>query len=222
MNSDPQESLRAGDVVLFQGDSITNAHRMPEEINDGYRMGAGYALMCAARIRCDRPGHGITFHNRGVSGNSTVQLLERWQADTLDVKPTVLSLLIGINDSTAFTRGSAGHYPDAYAGRLHELLDRTRSVLPDVRLILIEPFALAVGLIEPEQLPDVAERRDRVRQVAADYEATLVTPQPLFDAQVAGGGDPAYWIYDGIHPTAAGHRLLADAWLDAVGANRLL
>lgn len=55
MEQNPAMRLTRGDRVLFQGDSITNAFRMPQESNDAYQMGAGYAMMIAARVRCERP-----------------------------------------------------------------------------------------------------------------------------------------------------------------------
>ena len=140
----PSTILRPEDVVLFQGDSITNAHRMPDEISDLFQLGAGYAAMAAARLRHDRPRDRITFINRGVSGNSTVELLDRWQADCLDLRPTVLSLLIGINDSTAHSRGAPHHEPVAYRERMIRMLDAARRMDPDLRLILLEPFMLVV------------------------------------------------------------------------------
>jgi acyl-CoA thioesterase-1 len=89
------------DCVLFQGDSITNAFRMPQEVNDCYQMGAGYALMVAARIRSGLPSARISFMNRGVSGNGIQDLLARWRPDCLDLRPDILSILIGVNDTLA-------------------------------------------------------------------------------------------------------------------------
>ena len=208
--------LAADDVVLFQGDSITHAHRMAEEINDSFQLGAGYAMLCAARLRHDQPGDRIGFVNRGVCGDTTVQLLDRWQRDCLDLEPTVLSLLIGINDSTAYVRGDVTHHPDRYRERLIRLLDQLRESRPEVRVVLLEPFALPVGLIQPPQMDDVRVRRDMVAEVAERFAAQLVPLQEAFTRAAEASGSGEYWIYDGIHPTAAGHRLIADRWLGAL------
>ena len=40
----------------------------------------------------------LEFFNKGVSGNTVLNLEQRWQKDTLDLKPDVLSILIGVND----------------------------------------------------------------------------------------------------------------------------
>ncbi len=217
-DGDDSEKLRlvAEDMVLFQGDSITHAHRMAEEINDSFQLGAGYAMMSAARLRHDRPGDRIGFVNRGVCGDTTVQLLDRWQRDCLGLEPTVLSLLIGINDSTAWTRGDPQHHPDRYRERLIRLLEQLREARPAVRLVLLEPFALPVGLIQLPQMDDVRVRREMVAEVAERFAAQFVPLQEAFMRAADASGSGEYWIYDGIHPTAAGHRLIADRWLGAL------
>lgn len=40
----------------------------------------------------------LTFINRGISGNTVLDLAKRWQQDALDLKPDILSILIGVND----------------------------------------------------------------------------------------------------------------------------
>jgi len=206
--------LRPDDVVLFQGDSITNAFRMPAEINDAYQMGAGYAMMSAARVRADRPADRITFLNRGVSGNTIAELEQRWSTDCLDLKPTVLSILIGIND-TARCINHGGPSPETYARRYAALLERTRESLPNVRFILLEPFGVKRQAVTDAWLADLAERQHLVRDIAAHFDARFVALQHHFN-QHAAESEAAYWIYDGIHPTAAGHRLIADRWLEVV------
>lgn len=211
--------IRRGDTVLFQGDSITNAFRMPDEINDAYQMGAGYAMICAGRLRADRPTDGVTCLNRGVSGDALPALGHRWQADCLDLKPDVLSLLIGINDHLQSADGGGGttaaRFAEAYAG----LIDQTRAALPGLRLVLLEPFALPAGELTGERVEDVRRRADAVRAVAERVDARFVGIQAALDraARITG---PGYWLYDGIHPTAAGHALIADHWLAAVGHRR--
>ena len=92
-------NLQQADHVVFIGDSITNSHRMPTEVNDVYQLGAGYAMMASSRLRCDHPSLELRFTNRGVSGDSVEELTQRWGTDCLDLYPTVVSVLIGINDS---------------------------------------------------------------------------------------------------------------------------
>jgi acyl-CoA thioesterase I len=200
--------LREQDIVLLQGDSITNAFRRPEEINNAYQLGAGYAFLVASRLMAERPGANLTFHNRAVSGNRLIDLASRWDDDCLRLRPTVLSLLIGINEILH-------PEPDtAFAGRLQRLLSDTVASCA-CRLIIMEPFALCAGDIDRRAKERLRPIQDSTQKVAGALGATFIPLQCVFDAAL-DRAPAAYWIYDGIHPTAPGHRLIADAWLAAV------
>ena len=84
--------------ILFQGDSITDAFRRPEEINPAFQLGNGYAFLVAAKLGARHPERRFEFINRGISGHSVQDLEKRWQADSLDHAPDLLSLLIGVNN----------------------------------------------------------------------------------------------------------------------------
>ncbi len=202
--------LQHADHVVFMGDSITNAHRMAGEVNDLYQLGAGYAMMAASRLRHDHPSLGLRFSNRGVSGNTVDDLGQRWRTDCLDLHPTVVSILIGINDST---RNKLSLLDD-FHNRLMSLMERTKSALPGVRLLLCEPFGSTGNhsYVSLEAFDGLERRRQLVREIAEASEAEFLPLQELFD-RAAETAKPDYWLYDGVHPTAAGHLLIADAWL---------
>jgi lysophospholipase L1-like esterase len=217
--TNPQQNLRQsrvilpGNLVLFQGDSITDAFRKPEEICNAYRMGSGYALMVAAQLLAARPGDGLRFENRGVSGEGIQGLAKRWERDCLDLRPEVLSILVGINDAQV-TLEKAGTSLEDYETRYRELLVHTRTVLPAVRLVLCEPFVLQAGDVRADRLADVAERGAIVRRLALEFGAVLVPLQSVF-AEALKIAPPDYWSFDGIHPNAQGHWLICEAWLSA-------
>lgn len=201
--------LNRFDKVLFQGDSITNAFRMPHEISDGYQMGAGFAMMAAARIRADRPQDRIVFMNRGVSGNGIQDLLARWRPDCLDLNPDVLSILIGVNDT--LRTGPIEEWGRDY----RRLLALTREELPKVRIILCEPFLLPAGKVSGAMLENMAERQREFGRIVAEEEVVAVMLQQAFD-EASRQAPAEYWAHDGIHPTAAGAELIARAWLKRV------
>lgn len=131
----------------------------------------------------------------------------------------MVSVLVGINDAAADVLGAcedpdAERYREVYDG----LLRRTREALPGVRLVLGEPFSLPVGPdphYTAELAAAVAVRQNVVAALAADHDAVYVRYQRVFDAAV-DRAPASYWIWDGIHPTYAGHQLMADAWVRAV------
>lgn len=211
--------ISATDVVLFQGDSITDAGRMREDPkpNDPASLGNGYARYASARLRCDVPG--VTVHNRGISGNRVWNLRDRWQQDCLDLKPTVVSILIGVNDTW---HGAAKGTPengtplDQFDQIYRKLLDDTKATLPGVKLVICEPFTTEAGaVLEMDFHPDIDERANLVKIIAQEYADAWVPFQSVFD-EALKRAEPAYWAHDGVHPSIAGHQLMADAWIEAV------
>jgi lysophospholipase L1-like esterase len=212
--------LEEGDLVLFQGDSITDAGRSREregEANDRAALGNGYALLAAAGMHCARPAAKLRFHNRGISGNKVFQLAERWEKDCLDLAPDVLSILIGVND---IWHKRGGHYDgtvETYEEDYDALLTRTRVALPEVKLVVCEPFVLRCGAVDDSWFPEFDGYRAAARRVAEAHGAAFVPIHSMFEDALAIG-PPELWAGDGVHPSPAGAALMAQAWLRAVGA----
>ena len=201
--------------ILFQGDSLTDAFRKPEEINPAYQLGNGYAFLVAARLARTWPGR-FEFFNRGVSGDTVGRLSDRWQADTLDLRPDVLSVLIGINDTGQAMRGKPCASDEGFAATYRRLLGSLRTVNPAARIILVEPFVLETGDVTADWRAHLQPRQKIIAEIAGEFGAVFVPVQAEFDRMLAHA-PAAYWAYDGFHPTHAGFQLLADAWLEAAG-----
>ncbi|MEI8311910.1 MAG: SGNH/GDSL hydrolase family protein [Verrucomicrobiota bacterium] len=207
--------------ILFQGDSITDAFRKPEEINPAYQLGNGYVFLVAARLGARYPGRQWEFVNRGVSGHAVQNLAERWQADALDVHPDLLSLLTGVNNIVRRSKGQP-EIPDAEILRLYRgLLDQMRAQNPKVRFLLLEPFLLRAGTVTEEMTAWLRPVQKGIAAIAHDFDAPLVPLQGIFDRALSRAA-AAYWAYDGIHPTHAGFQLIADAWLRTAEKEHLL
>ena len=205
-------------TILFQGDSITDGGRSRDE-DPNHVMGHGYAYLAAARLGADFPGRGYRFVNRGISGHRSVDLYARWQEDALSLAPDVVSILMGVNDVGHAYMGkkSAGGIKPAKFEKVYRLiLSETLEPLPSVRFLLCEPFGLAVGVVQVENgyLGWLDELREVTRRVAQDFGATFVPLQDLFTDAARNGGAQA-WLWDGIHPTPAGHELIARRWVAA-------
>ena len=202
---------RTGEKILFQGDSITDTDRGPDGAPDA-GMGHGYAYLVAARLTADNPGLRLVFANRGISGNKIHDLAARWQEDTIALRPGVVSVLVGINDTCAEMAF------DEFEAAYDNLLEQTKAALPDVRLVLCEPFALlpreANGRSHVWET-DVRQRARIVEKLATKYRAPFVRFQKVFD-EALKHAPAGHWLYDGIHPTHAGHQLMADEWIRAV------
>jgi len=212
-------------VILFQGDSITDAWRFRKEEarpNFGPALGMGYVNLIASRLLAARAGTGLRIYNRGISGHKVFQLADRWQKDALDLKPDVLSILIGVND---IWHQRAGRYPEGtvkkYRGDYDLLLTRTRKALSGIRLVICEPFVLRCGAVTEDWFPEFDAYRAAARELAARHEAIFVPFQAMFDKALEKAG-AAEWASDGVHPTPAGAEVMARGWLETVlsGTNR--
>ncbi|MCK4600991.1 MAG: SGNH/GDSL hydrolase family protein [Phycisphaerae bacterium] len=209
--------IRKNQLVVFQGDSITDCGREPND----WHMGVGYATMTAGLFGLRQPQLNTRFLNRGVGGDTIPNLQRRWQADCIDLKPDWVSLLIGINDSTCWARGDEGYGVDAYEAGYRDILTQSRDC--GAGIIICEPFLLDTPH-EYDFIPATLEIRKHIdpiiavaRKLADEFADVYIPLDEMFD-EASRRAEPAVWAADAIHPTLAGHALIADAWVKAVEA----
>jgi len=161
----------------------------------------------------------MTFYNRGISGNKINDLAKRWQAETLDLKPEVLSILIGINDSSsAVFQREPIITVEKYEEEYKSLIEQTKAKFPDIVFVLCEPFIQPVGKVKENwdaYHADIVQRQAVVRKLAVQYNAVFVGFQQVFD-KACEKAPADYWNWDGVHPTVPGHELMAREWIKQV------
>ncbi|RKD85166.1 SGNH/GDSL hydrolase family protein [Mangrovibacterium diazotrophicum] len=212
------EELSTGDVILFQGDSITDAGRNRERqlANDASSFGTGYALMAAASILEQNPEEQLKIYNRGISGNKVYQLADRWQEDCLDLKPALLSILIGVNDYWHKRNGKYDGTVEVYETDFRALLKRTLDSFPNVKLVVCEPFSIDGGTAIGEGWQDeFTPYREAAKRISDEFKTAWVPYHTLFK-EALKHAPAAYWSPDGVHPSMAGAQLMAQAWLKVV------
>ena len=203
--------------IVFQGDSITDACRSRDRDR---LMGSGYPTIVAARLGMDAPGRYECF-NRGVSGDRVVDLYSRWRIDCVNLEPDIITILIGVND---VWHEAGGRHNGVEADRFEQvydlLLDYTAERLPDARVIILEPFWLHGAATDPEWdlfSREVPLRAAAARRVAERHGASFVPLQA--DLEAACALAPAdHWLADGVHPSLAGHELIARKLCAAIRA----
>ena len=218
----------AGKRILFIGDSVTDggwgrsggsalasSKRNLSDLNHIY--GHSYMMLCAAYYESEYPDSDYHFFNRGISGDDLQRIEKRCKEDIIDMKPDVLSVLVGVNDVFYHIK----NHPEApfdfssWEKRFRNLLDSVRHYNPEVKLMLGTPFVAKVGFIESDEEFSkynglICKLKDIVCRIAKDYTAVVVDYNNLFSSL---GGKGKHWIWDGVHPTAAGHKKMADLWI---------
>lgn len=205
-------------VVLFQGDSITDAGRSREnDVNMGY----GYADMVSGSLGYQYP-YQYKCYNRGISGNRVVDLYARIRKDMIHLSPDYMSILIGINDVWHEIGDKNGVDAEKFEMVYGLLIEELLRELPGLKLMLLEPFVLpGSATVATEAIPNRWEyfrqetdlRRAAVKRLAEKYNLVFVPLQEKFSALNADAPE-GYWLRDGVHPTPAGHAVIQEAWLE--------
>lgn len=208
----------SGLVFLFQGDSITDGNR-GRSPDPNHVLGHGYAFAIASRIGADFAAQDLVFYNRGTSSDKVSDLHQRWAPDALALQPDVLSLLVGINDIDQAVNqpAQAGTLAD-FERHYRALLTASKAQNPATLFVLGLPFAYPIGRCQAnwaQWQAALTARQTVVRQLAAEFAAVLVDYPAVLD-RAARRKPINYWVWDGIHPTAFAHELLAREWLQQV------
>lgn len=190
--------------TVFIGDSVTDCGRL--ELPP---YGGGYVrdIVASGRLAGD-------VINVGTSGHRLVDLVARWDRDVLEAEPTRVSIAIGINDTWRRYDDNDPTSAEAFEDNYRAVLTRTRNAT-GAALVLCEPFLLPVEEAMHGWREDLDPKIEVVHRLAAEFGATLVP----FDAHLAALAlrTPKVELAgDGIHPTGAGHRAMADLWLQTV------
>ena len=207
--------------ILFQGDSITDGNRYKSQASEwdkNHQIGHSYAYIVTGILGAAFPERHYEFINRGFSGNRTENLLARWEEDALALNPDVLSILVGINDCLYHGRAGIWDLSAAeYERHYRRLLTLSREKNPALEIVLLEPFAYIPGqknapAPQVVRTATLCSEQKAVRRLAAEFGAVFVPLQSVFDEAMTRR-EPAYWIWDGTHPTEAGHALIAKQFL---------
>jgi len=216
--------LRNDDILLFQGDSITDGNRGRNE-DPNHILGHGFACMLSARLGADNCTRQPAFINRGQSGDNIIKMYARWRKDAILLKPTIINILIGINDSCcydAFDRDGNGVPKEHYERVYRQVLEDTYAEIPEVKFILCEPFYLCPNTPDEEKRKHFRKVRSEVecyqgvvKRLADEYGCFFVPFQDMFDELVRNTRQE-YLVWDGVHPTMIGHEFMTRRWIETI------
>lgn len=197
--------------ILFQGDSITDCSRNRD---DDLNKGMGYATLVSARLGYDNFGE-YEFINRGISGNRIVDLYARIKNDIINLKPDYMSILIGVNDVWHDFAHQNGVDSEKFEKIYSMLIEEVKAALPDIKIMILEPYVLkgtATEDVWEEFRSEVEKRAAAAKRVAEKYGLVFVPLQDKFDEMASKQPEP-YWTWEGVHPSSAGHELIAREWM---------
>ena len=199
--------------ILFQGDSITDASRSRE---DDKHLGIGYPRFVSGELALDNPGE-YEFFNRGISGNRIVDIYARIKKDLINLKPDVMSILIGINDVWHEVGEQNGVDAEKFFNVYSLIIEEVKSALPNIKIMIMEPFVLKARATEENWdyfETETAKRQEMAKKIAEKYNLKYIPLQDKFN-EAAKLAPNDYWLGDGVHPTYAGHELIKREWIKA-------
>lgn len=200
--------LRAGDVVAFLGDSITQAGAGPN----------GYVSLIEKAA--EKHNLGVKIVKAGISGHKVPDLQARLDRDVLAHKPTVVFIYIGINDVWHSERGR-GTPKDKYEAGLRDLIDRIRAA--GAIVVLATPSVIGEKAAGENKLDEMlGEYAEISRKVAADKKVTLCDLHAAFRDHLKQNNpenkDRGILTTDGVHLNAEGNKLVAQRAAEAIVA----
>jgi lysophospholipase L1-like esterase len=202
--------IKPGQKFLFHGDSITDAGRDYANPND---LGPGYPVLFKALFEAMNPDANVQFINRGVSGFRVVNLIESWKKDVIDNQPDWVSILIGINEVWRRFDSNMPTSVEDYENGYRSILERTATET-NARILILEPFVLHTPADRLTWRDDLNPKIEVARKLSKEFGAIHVSLDTIF-ASLAKNTSPELWAADGVHPTTAGHSIIATAMLNA-------
>ena len=198
--------IKNGDTILFLGDSITAYGRVNMPLP--YQL-CGYPAMIYDKLK--NRFDAVTAYNRATGGNTIKDLYNGTKDFLEEIKPTFVSVLIGINDIWRHHDSCRPFSKTQFESDYRELLDLIKQYTD--RILLIEPF-----LVEEKDSEKACFRKELeiekkiIKRLAEEYNAFYVLTDDAFSKACKNEGVDKYSL-DGVHVTEEGFGLIAELWL---------
>ena len=198
-------------TVLFLGDSVTAAERKYGTDD----LGEGYAAKIDAYLKTFYPQDCFKVINKGFDGHRAQNLLLRLQADCIDLKPDILTILIGVNDCwKAVSEGMVQEtaITENFTACCREILTRVKNALPNCKIILMEPFIIPAEQYKEDWRIGLYSKIEALRALSREFKTVYIPLDGIF-AEYCAQNDAAMYSIDSVHPIDGGHSLIAEQWI---------
>ena len=211
-----------GDRIVFAGDSVTDmGSACPVGDQGGENLGRSYVRIIDNMLAAWYPERIIAILNAGISGNTSRDLLARWDRDILGCSPMWVSICIGINDvwrqfdSPAIKEQTIS--PEEYRENVRKMILTEK---PHVKgIFLMTPYYM-----EPNASDFMRARMDEYgaicKELAEEYGCIFIDLQAMF-SKYCSVRHSSYLAWDRVHPNQIGATLIALEWLKHCELERL-
>ena len=208
--------IKSGQTILFIGDSITDCGRRATDVP----LGNGYVKLFADKLTIHHARKAITVINKGIGGDVSVGLRNRWNDDVIRNEPDWLSIKIGINDlHRTLAQNPEAVPPKLYREAYEDIITRTRKSLPRCKLLLIDPFYIstddALTSFRNSVLQLLPEYLRIVNGLSRKYGTLHVKTHGIYQ-RLLKTHEPDTFCPEPVHPNLTGHMVIADAVYDAL------
>lgn len=206
------------DRIVFAGDSVTDMGSV-QPVGEGLfdNLGHSYVRIVENMLAVFYPEIRVRVTNSGISGNTSRDLLERFDRDVILFKPDWISICIGINDvwrqfdSPAMTDVCV--LPEEYRENVEKMILAVKDNVKGV-------FVLTPYYIEPNKSDIMRARMEEYaeicRALADKYNCTLIDFQKMYD-RYCSIRHSSYIAWDRVHPNQIGATLMAKEFLGKCG-----
>lgn len=202
------------DRIVFAGDSVTDMGST-NPIGEGLfdNVGRSYVRIVENMLATWYPDVFIRVTNSGIGGNTSRDLLKRFDRDVVELKPDWVSICIGINDvwrqfdSPAITSSHVS--PEEYEQNVEEMILKVKDNVKGV-------FILSPYIIEPNSEDMMRARMNEyvaiAKKLAEKHGCRFVDFQKMYE-DYCKIRHSSYIAWDRIHPNQIGATLMAKAFL---------
>ena len=213
--------FKSHETILFTGDSVTDAGRkrpVGEGLWEG--VGNGYVRQIDTILNVAYPENLYNIVNTGISGNTSKDLIARWQTDVLDIKPDYVSICIGFNDVWRHFDEPASQHKhvsiDEYRQNLQKMIELTKDNVKG--MIFLTPYYMELNK-DDLMRKKMDEYGNIVKELARQYNCLCIDLQKEFNEYLKYRYS-AYIMWDRVHPGWIGSMIIARAFLRAVGFDK--
>ena len=201
------------DRIVFAGDSVTDMDSV-KPVGEGLfdKLGKGYVRIIDNMLAAVYPEIKIRVTNSGVSGNTSRDLLERFERDVVDLKPDWVSICIGINDVwrqfDTPAMADAQVFPDEYESNVEQMITSVKGSVKGI-------FILSPYYMEPNREDAMRARMDEYvaicKKLAEKHGCIFVDFQQLYE-DYCKVRHSTFIAWDRVHPNTVGATLMARAF----------